>query len=549
MAIEAPPETGAVASPRGQSALSRPRRAQQEASATGSGNLLRLLCGVAVVGAAAAAALFWFRGGASEAKTPKLTHTIARQDLNVTVTENGTLESANNTEIRCRVRGANLTIVSIVDNGTEVKPGDVLVRIDTKTIEDNINTQKIAFQNASAALAQSESDVAVARINITEYVEGTYRSELKTKEKDVAIAKAKRESAESVLRYAQAMFSKGYVSELEVKSKQHSLQQAHLELEVKETELDVLNRFTKAKKLQEFQGILKAKEAKLASDVSAVALEKSKIEREEKQLANCVITAQHAGMVIYAENQEWEEKPDIREGATIREDQRLLLMPDLTQMQVKFGIHEARIKDVRSGMPAKVQIQDRVFEGEVQSIASVAKPGGWWNGNMVKYEAIIKFQALPGLKPGMSAKVEVSLSQHKNVETIPVAAVVEQDERYYCWVVTASGMERREVEIGDADDQFLVAKAGVKEGDVVAVNPLAYLEDAQREALRPIRRNHARGATPDKTTVSTEESKPKQPQTAKDESPNAGATRDESAAEKDDQDSKAGQQADPSRKV
>ena len=46
-------------------------------------------------------------------------------------------------------------------------------------------------------------------------------------------------------------------------------------------------------------------------------------------------------MVIYGEGEEWEDRPDIREGATIREDQVLLLIPDLENMQVKVGIHEA----------------------------------------------------------------------------------------------------------------------------------------------------------------------------------------------------------------
>jgi hypothetical protein len=38
----------------------------------------------------------------------------------------------------------------------------------------------------------------------------------------------------------------------------------------------------------------------------------------------------------------------------------------------------------------KVSIPDSVIQGEVVSIASVARPAGWWTGNMVKYDAIIK---------------------------------------------------------------------------------------------------------------------------------------------------------------
>ncbi len=151
------------------------------------------VAGLALLGTAA---VFMSGAVSPQESAPKLKHTLGRRDLEVTVTGQGTLESSDNTEVRCKVKGASSTVVWIIDNGTEVKADDVLVRIDTSAIEDKINTQEIAYQNALATHAQSESDVAVAEINITEYVEGTYRSELKTKEKDVAIAKANLARAE-----------------------------------------------------------------------------------------------------------------------------------------------------------------------------------------------------------------------------------------------------------------------------------------------------------------------------------------------------------------
>ncbi|MEM8735544.1 MAG: hypothetical protein AAGG44_15020, partial [Planctomycetota bacterium] len=58
-----------------------------------------------------------------------MTHTVRRESLRVTVTEQGTLESSENTEIKCKVRGEN-TVISVVENGSEVQEGDVLVRRD-----------------------------------------------------------------------------------------------------------------------------------------------------------------------------------------------------------------------------------------------------------------------------------------------------------------------------------------------------------------------------------------------------------------------------------
>ena len=70
------------------------------------------------------------------------------------------------------------------------------------------------------------------------------------------------------------MFRKGYVSQLEVEGNEFTVTQAQLELEVKQTEIDALKRFTKAKEMETLQGKLKAAEAKMASDKAALDLEK-----------------------------------------------------------------------------------------------------------------------------------------------------------------------------------------------------------------------------------------------------------------------------------
>jgi len=87
------------------------------------------------------------------------------------------------------------------------------------------------------------------------------------------------------------------------------------------------------------------------------------------------------------------------------------------------------------------------------------------------------------LKPGMSAEVEVVIAVHKDVLKIPVAAVVETDEGDFCWVKTAEGTVRRLLKLGDSNDIFVVVKGGLKEGDEVALNPTAFIDEARDNAL------------------------------------------------------------------
>jgi multidrug efflux pump subunit AcrA (membrane-fusion protein) len=161
-------------------------------------------------------------------------------------------------------------------------------------------------------------------------------------------------------------------------------------------------------------------------------------------------------------------------------------MPDLAKMQVKVGIHESIIDRIKPGLPARVTLPDQTLDGNISSVSPVTRPAGWWTGNVVKYDTIIELPSVDGLKPGMSAEVEVIMDRHEDVLTVPVAAVVETAEGDFCWVKTAERVQRRLLQLGDTNDSFIVVKAGLKEGDEVVLNPLDFIEEAQNEVLKPV---------------------------------------------------------------
>jgi multidrug efflux pump subunit AcrA (membrane-fusion protein) len=416
---------------------------------------------------------------------PTLTLTIARGDLVVSVTEQGTLESSNNTELKCKVRGYN-TVIWVIEGGTEVKVGDELVRLDTKRIEDAISLQTTNFHTAAATLAESEAAVARAEIAIPAYLEGTYRTQFKTLERGLKIAETNLRTSQNMLAHTQMMFKRGYVTELEVEGNAFTVTQAELELKVIQTEIDVLKKYTKEMRMETLNGNLIASKSKREADKAGLAMDKARLDRAKEELENCVIKADRSGLVIYPSAAKWKETPDITKGATVRKDQVLLLMPDLSKMQVKVGIHESIVDRIKPGLTARITLPDKTLDGKVSSVSPVTRPAGWWTGNVVKYDTIIELPSVEGLKPGMSAEVEVIMDRYVDVLTIPVAAVVETVEGDFCWVKTAEGTKRRSLKLGATDDSFIVVKAGLKEAEEVVLNPLAFIEDVQNEVLKPL---------------------------------------------------------------
>ena len=482
--------------------VSPPRLSKQSKQLPGSRSgraltLVLLVIGVVAILAAAAVILPGAMSGAEEG--PTLTHKITRGDLIVSVTEQGTLESSNNTEVKCKVRGFS-TVTYVVPTGTVVEAGEVLVRLDTKVIEEQHSLTKTNTFIAQATLEETKANVAKAKISIEAYEKGRFRSQLQGLEKELAANKRNLRTARKMHERSESLFRQGYVTELEVDGNAFTVTQAELELKVKETEIKVLREFTREMELKTLQGNLTASQSKLAADEAGLAMEIKRRDRAAQELEDCVIRAEKGGLVIYPSAASWKRTPDITEGANVRKDQVLLLMPDLTQMQVKVGIHESIIDRVRPGLKAIVTLPDRTLDASVSNVATVTRPAGWWTGNVVKYDTLIELPSDKGLKPGMSAEIEVILAVHKDVLTVPVAAVVETENGTYCWVSTPEGPVRRLLDLGDSNDVFIEVKAGLNEGEEVVLNPTSLIEEAEQDALTTLKESESPGSDTDSTS-------------------------------------------------
>ena len=415
------------------------------------------------------------------------THAISRGELSVSVTEQGTLESANNTEVKCRVRGSN-TITFVIDSGTDVKAGDELIRLETLAIEEEISERTKFYHLAESQVARSAADVERAKLAISEYEQGRFISELSSLQKDLAVAESRLLNSRNRLKHSQMMSRSEYASELEVEEREFASEQADMNVGLIKTRIEVLENYSKKEELVRLQGELQVAEATWEADVERALADKKRLERAKEELGLCTIVAQRDGLVIYPDGEEWENAPKIEEGGTVNKDQTLLLMPDLSQMQVKVGIHESIIDRVKSGMESNITLNRDNLTGEVTYVAEVAKPAGWWTGNVVKYDTIVSLPSTAeGLRPGMSAAVEIVLARHEDVLTIPTNACLEIQGEFICWVKTRSGAERRVVELGDSSSMFILVESGLNEGEQVILDPLANVPGAQKEAAASLR--------------------------------------------------------------
>ncbi len=400
---------------------------------------------------------------------------VAQSDLVISVTEEGSLVSAENVDIACGVAGG-ATIVSLVDDGAQVTEGMELVRLDSSTISENVSAQKIAYEKARAAMIQAEKDHAAAVIAVEEYTEGTFKKELRMAESNVTAATERLQATRNTLSYGERMFRKGYITPQQLEAQKSAVDRAELDLGTAEISLDVLNRFTKPKMITGLESVRDAAAARLDSEQASLDLEKAKLDRLNTQLEQCTITAPKAGLVIYANGRNRDREAEIKEGTMVRERQVILQLPDLTKMRADVEVHEAKVDKIRPGMKAKVRVQGREFTGEVTSVAN--RPESNWFSTAKKYVVQVTIDGTTEqLRPGFTAEVEIVVADLASVISVPVAAVIEQSGEFVCAVRTEEGFERRSVEIGLSNDQLVEVKQGLSPGDRVFLYPRGLLGD------------------------------------------------------------------------
>jgi RND family efflux transporter MFP subunit len=412
-----------------------------------------------------------------------LTEEARNADLIVSIAEDGTLESAHNTDIKCEVQGGS-TILWIIPDGTDVKQGDELVRLDSAPIQEKIDLQRIAYEKAKALMIEAEKTFESAKISVQEYIEGMFVQQLQTLKVAATVAKENLESARNTLQFTNRMHRKGYVTTLQRDAQAFAVERAQLDLGVAETAITVLEKFTKPKTLVGLESVRDSSEAKMASEKAAFDLESDRLKKLEVELEKCVIRAPADGMVVY-NNQESGRRSEaaiIEEGALVRERQTMIRLPDLSHMQVKCTIHESKIDNLRRGMRARIKVQDREFQGIVTSVANQPEPSNWFSGSVREYAAVVAIETdSNGLRPGMTAAVEILIENLEDVLSVPVQALVEQKGKYYCWVQEPIGVEKREIQLGLGNNTRMQVTGGLHPGEQVLLNPRESIAKARED--------------------------------------------------------------------
>ena len=465
-------------------------------------------------------------GGTSDAGGSGGTAIVRQGDLVVSVTEGGSVRAKESVDIINEVEGSS-TIAELVDEGATVEKDQVLMRMDSMDIEERKTDEesrlrsmeaefKAAELNLAIQLSQAESNitqagqkVTFAQMDLTKYTEGDWLQQLSEADSDITLADQEWEQAKDQLYWTERLEQAGAATKQQLKADTLSVRRTEIKLTHAKKRRELLEQYEYPKQLaqlksdlaeskrelervkQQMASNIALKEAALAVARDRLAIQNTRYDKLKEQLLKTVIRAPQSGMIVYVAPGRWNrDAQPLAVGVSVRYRQQLFMLPDLSEMEVDVSIHETQIERVRPGQQATVIIDafpDRKFTGEVKKISLMADSQRWFNPDVKVYTTVLSIRGnTEGLRPGMSAKVEILCKVVKDELLVPVTGVHMLRGRSAALVKTGSGIEIREIEIGDTNDKSVIVRSGLDEGDEVllylpAVIPEIPWEEPQQQ--------------------------------------------------------------------
>ena len=357
----------------------------------------------------------------------------------------------------------------------------------------------------------------------------------------ITITESDMEEAKRNLSGTQKLFDHQYASESDLKKAELQVDRQKINKEKNEISLALFKEFEFPKQVEQLlSNYLEAKlslertessarsqlaqaKARLASAESSLKTRQERLKTTIEQIESCTIKAPSPGQVVYYSSMERYVRYPIEQGAQISRGYPMIVIPDTTQLKVEIKVHETWINKIDVNQPAKITttaFPDKVFTGKVLKKAPMAdSQSSYLLADVKVYTTDVSIDGTYDyLRTGMTAKVEILIDKLEDVLYVPIQSVVteeDSDEKKVCFVSTDKGQQRREVEIGLFNDDFVEVKNGLVEGEQVMLNPPRWTE-TEKEADQEQK---------DKTEQSTEQKTPAEETKSTEDAEKTGVTK------------------------
>ena len=186
---------------------------------------------------------------------------VERGPLTISVINSGTILSRDKEIITCELEGRSI-LTWMIEEGTNVQAGDLLVEFDSDEIIEDFDQQEVRTVNAKtsldiaeekvkvtqgdneASLLESDVGLELAKMDLDKYKNGDYPQQVRQIEANIALANEEVQRASEKMEWSQRLAKEGYLTRTELQADELALKRKKIDLEMTQTKMNLLTNYT-----------------------------------------------------------------------------------------------------------------------------------------------------------------------------------------------------------------------------------------------------------------------------------------------------------------
>uniref|UniRef100_UPI003217F331 efflux RND transporter periplasmic adaptor subunit n=1 Tax=uncultured Draconibacterium sp. TaxID=1573823 RepID=UPI003217F331 len=330
-----------------------------------------------------------------------------------------------------------LKILNLAQDGKYVKKGEFIMQLDASEIMSGMREERQKFEKEEADLKNAKID---STVKLTQLREEIKNAKLDLEYNKIDLEQSVYESA-AYQRKAQMTYQKAE-NNIAKKQRDYLLEQNKLKMRV-------------------------------GRSAEQVERSQKRINKFQQAMQAARITAPENGIVIFGKS--WEGKKYSKDDNVMTYEfaPPIATLPDMSKVISETFVKEIDISKIKIGNDVKVSfdaLEEVVINGEIKSIARVGEDHK--DFDMKVFKVVIHLEeSNEGLKPAMTSNNDIILTDLEEAIFVPLKAVFKEDDNNYVYLKTNTGNKKQLVETDLENEEFVLIKNGVKEGDVILLEP------------------------------------------------------------------------------
>jgi len=334
-----------------------------------------------------------------------------------------------------------LKIIQIVEDGTEVNKGDIVIRFDPTDVQK--------------ALIDAQGNLEIANAEMAKLV-AEQESKIQELEADLKISELDYKINE--IRLEQATFD----SDIARRELQLSLDKAKISLETAGDEIDN-------------QKLIHREEIR-QKEVNILQLRKN-VQEANETIEKLTVASPGNGIAIIRRNWMTDDKWQV--GEQPWSGQPLIDLPDMSELKVETEINEVDISKIKLEQKVEIKLDafsDTVYAGRVIIIAGLAKFKKRESKVKVFPVEILLDTASRKFMPGMTVSCRIIVDQIDDAVYIPLEGLFQDGNQDYVFARSGNSYKKKNIKTGLANNDFAIVENGLKEGDRISLRDLSQEE-------------------------------------------------------------------------